>query len=140
MSSNVTGAVGAVAMAKMLAGRNDGYTIGLYVSSMNALVSALPETGRRHQIRRHLKHIAHPIIGDATHGKGAHNRWWAQHLGLQRLWLHATELRLRHPVDGREMVLRSDPRDATLNPDWHALLARPWVWADEGGDRSLCEV
>lgn len=100
-----------------------------YPHTRVALVEAQPETGRRHQIRRHLKHIAHPIIGDATHGKGAHNRWWAQHLGLQRLWLHATELRLQHPADGRELLLRSDPRDAALNPDWCALLAQPWAWA-----------
>lgn len=101
-----------------------------YPHTRVALVEACPETGRRHQIRRHLKHIAHPIIGDATHGKGAHNRWWAQFLGVQRLWLHAAELRLKHPADGRELVVRSDPRDAGLNPDWHDLLAQPWTWAE----------
>ncbi len=42
------------------------------------LVEPEPMTGRRHQIRRHLKHIAHPIIGDATHGKGKHNRFFAE--------------------------------------------------------------
>src|SRR2546427_3720852 len=56
-----------------------------------SLVEALPATGRRHQIRRHLKHVAHPIIGDATHGKGPLNRWWAERLGLQRLWLRRSE-------------------------------------------------
>lgn len=65
-----------------------------------SLVEAWPETGRRHQIRRHLKHLAHPILGDATHGKGWLNRWWAQQLGQQRLWLHAWELGLPHPVTG----------------------------------------
>ncbi|MCH8180122.1 MAG: pseudouridine synthase [Proteobacteria bacterium] len=99
-----------------------------YPSTRVALVEACPETGRRHQIRRHLKHLAHPIIGDATHGKGAHNRGWAERLGLQRLWLHAAELRLRHPVDGRELSVRSDPRDAALNADWCHLLSQPWDW------------
>lgn len=62
-----------------------------------ALVELQPLTGRRHQLRRHMKHIAHPIIGDATHGKGALNRTLAQLLGLQRLWLHAFRLVLQRP-------------------------------------------
>lgn len=72
-----------------------------------ALVLAEPETGRRHQIRRHLKHLAHPIIGDATHGKGPLNRWWAERLGLQRLWLHAWALDFTHPLTGAPVALRS---------------------------------
>ena len=63
-------------------------------SSRYALVEAFPLTGRRHQIRRHFKHIAHPLIGDTTHGKGAHNRAVASWLGVQRLWLHALSVRL----------------------------------------------
>ncbi|MBT9492815.1 MAG: pseudouridine synthase, partial [Paucibacter sp.] len=73
---------------------------GRFASSRYALVEASPLTGRRHQIRRHLKHIAHPIIGDTTHGKGAHNRAVAAHLGLNRLWLHGLELQIDHPVSG----------------------------------------
>ncbi len=49
-----------------------------------------------------------PILGDATHGKGALNRWWAQRLGGQRLWLHAHALQLRHPRTGE--ALRPDGR------------------------------
>lgn len=71
---------------------------------------AQPTTGRRHQIRRHLKHLAHPIIGDATHGKGPLNRWWAERLGLQRLWLHAWRLQLPHPAHGRLITLDSGLR------------------------------
>ncbi|WP_197065105.1 pseudouridine synthase, partial [Delftia sp. ZNC0008] len=73
-----------------------------------SLVQALPATGRRHQIRRHLKHVAHPIIGDATHGKGPLNRWWAERLGLQRLWLHAHALELAHPLTGEPLRLEAD--------------------------------
>ena len=58
-------------------------------TSRYALVEAQPLTGRRHQIRRHFKHIAHPLVGDATHGKGSHNRAVAAWLGVERLWLHA---------------------------------------------------
>lgn len=67
---------------------------GRHPSSRYALVAVEPLTGRRHQIRRHFKHIAHPLVGDTTHGKGAHNRAVAQWLGVQRLWLHAQAVEL----------------------------------------------
>ncbi|WCM94989.1 pseudouridine synthase [Acidovorax sp. NCPPB 2350] len=82
-----------------------------------SLVEARPETGRRHQIRRHLKHLAHPILGDATHGKGPLNRWWTQRLGLQRLWLHAWRLALPHPVSGQRLVLESGLHHPLLGLD-----------------------
>ena len=88
-----------------------------YPSTRVALVQAHPETGRRHQIRRHMKHLAHPIIGDATHGKGPLNRWWAERLGQQRLWLHAWQLTVPHPVTGAAMVFESGLR---------------WPWPAEG--------
>ena len=87
-------------------------------STRASLVLAQPHTGRRHQIRRHLKHVAHPILGDATHGKGPLNRWWAQRLGGQRLWLHAHALQLRHPRTGEALALTAD---------WHALPQVPEV-------------
>lgn len=101
-----------------------------YPQTRVALVEALPHTGRRHQIRRHLKHLAHPIIGDATHGKGAHNRWWAEHLGGQRLWLHAASLSLPHPHRAGEVLHIASPlSSAELNADWQRLLAEGWQWA-----------
>ena len=81
-----------------------------------ALLAVQPLTGRRHQIRRHCKALAHPLVGDATHGKGPLNRAVAAHLGLARLWLHAEALRLTHPVTGASLDLRSDP-----GPDWPRL-------------------
>jgi tRNA pseudouridine65 synthase len=78
-----------------------------------AEVELHPLTGRRHQLRRHTKHIAHPIIGDATHGKGPLNRAVAAHLGLQRLWLHAARLQMRHPVNGTWLDLA-----APCGPEW----------------------
>lgn len=74
-----------------------------------ALLALEPLQGRRHQIRRHLKHLAHPILGDATHGKGPLNRAVAAHLGVQRLWLHARQLDLRHPVSGEPVCLSAQP-------------------------------
>lgn len=67
---------------------------GRHPGSRYALVEVEPLSGRRHQIRRHFKHIAHPLVGDTTHGKGAHNRAVAAHLGASRLWLHAASLTL----------------------------------------------
>jgi tRNA pseudouridine65 synthase len=78
-----------------------------------ALVDIHPETGRRHQIRRHFKHLGHPLIGDATHGKGAHNRAVAAWLGTRRLWLHAAAIMLPHPDDGRPVSV-----DAVPGPEW----------------------
>jgi len=76
-----------------------------------ALLEAEPLQGRRHQIRRHLKHIAHPILGDATHGKGPLNRAVSAHLGLRRLWLHAAELGFQHPMTGTSLLLKSAAKD-----------------------------
>jgi tRNA pseudouridine65 synthase len=76
-----------------------------YPTSRYALVELVPKTGRQHQLRRHLKHIAHPVIGDATWGKGIHNRYFQQRFGGGRLLLACTRLELRHPQDGRVLVI-----------------------------------
>ncbi len=60
-----------------------------------AWVEARPHTGRLHQIRRHLKHISCPIIGDVKYGKGEHNRLFRERYALHRLALHAASLQLR---------------------------------------------
>jgi tRNA pseudouridine65 synthase len=65
-----------------------------------AWLEVVPETGRLHQIRRHLKHISHPLIGDVRYGKGEHNRLFRSRFGLYRLALHAAELSLEHPASG----------------------------------------
>lgn len=62
-----------------------------------ALVEARPRTGRLHQIRRHLKHISCPLIGDVRYGKGEHNRIFRTEHGLHRLALHAISLTVPHP-------------------------------------------
>jgi tRNA pseudouridine65 synthase len=80
---------------------------GAFAHTRCALIELQPETGRRHQLRRHCKHMAHPIIGDATHGKGPLNRALAQHLGVQRLWLHAAALNLLHPFTGAMLTIHA---------------------------------
>lgn len=69
-----------------------------------ALVEARPHTGRLHQIRRHLKHLSCPLIGDVRYGKGEHNRLFRTEHDLHRLALHATRLTVPHP-DGTTLVI-----------------------------------
>jgi tRNA pseudouridine65 synthase len=94
------------------------YEVEGYPTSRYALVELQPLTGRRHQLRRHLAHIAHPIIGDATYGRGRHNRFFQQHFGCGRLLLACTRLQFRHP-DGHDMAVTADVGD-----DFRALLSR----------------
>ncbi|MFP5504421.1 MAG: pseudouridine synthase [Candidatus Sericytochromatia bacterium] len=82
---------------------------GRFPTTRCALVELEPLTGRRHQLRRHMKHLAHPIIGDATHGKGQLNRDLAALLGLQRLWLHACGMEFSHPVSGETVTIAAEP-------------------------------
>ena len=78
-------------------------------TSRYSLLELAPETGRKHQLRRHMKHISHPIIGDANHGRGRHNRYFAERFGEGRLMLAATELKFSHPVIGLGMHLKAEP-------------------------------
>ena len=68
-----------------------------------SLVEAFPETGRLHQIRRHLRHISHPLVGDVTYGSGAINRHYRATYDLHRLALHASAIAFPHPVTGRRI-------------------------------------
>jgi tRNA pseudouridine65 synthase len=90
---------------------------GRHPTSRYALVEVEPLSGRRHQIRRHFKHIAHPLVGDTTHGKGAHNRAVATWLGVSRLWLHATWLELPGSDAGAARVIES-----AAGAEWASLL------------------
>jgi tRNA pseudouridine65 synthase len=76
-----------------------------------ALVEARLHTGRLHQIRRHLKHISCPLIGDVRYGKGEHNRIFREHHALHRLALHATSLAVAHPDGSRLAVTSPLPAD-----------------------------
>lgn len=98
-------------------------------SSRYALVDVEPVTGRRHQIRRHFKHIAHPLVGDSTHGKGPHNRAVAQWLGVSRLWLHALEVQL--PMAQGTLIVRAEcaAHWAQLNGN-ETPASAPQVWSN----------
>jgi tRNA pseudouridine65 synthase len=81
------------------------HAVDRYPTSRYALLELVPETGRRHQIRRHLKHVAHPVIGDATYGKGRHNRLFATLFGSTRLLLACAGMRLVHPATREPLAL-----------------------------------
>lgn len=93
------------------------FAVDRYPTARYSLVAAEPLTGRRHQVRRHLKHVAHPIVGDTSYGKGTHNRFFRSRFGLDRLLLVASELRFVHPYTGDPVLIR-----AARDPDWERLL------------------
>ena len=80
---------------------------GRHPTSRYSLLNVTPRTGRKHQIRRHMKHIFHPIIGDTTHGDGRHNRIFREHLHCQRLLLCAREISFAHPDNGATITIRA---------------------------------
>jgi tRNA pseudouridine65 synthase len=86
----------------------------LAVSGRYSLVEARPRTGRLHQIRRHLKHISCPLIGDVRYGKGEHNRHFRNNYDLHRLALHCHGLALDHPTRPGERVQLRAPLPADL--------------------------
>jgi tRNA pseudouridine65 synthase len=79
-----------------------------------SLVELLPKTGRKHQLRRHLSHLRHPIIGDSKHGDLRQNRSAAEHFGCDRLMLHASELSLTHPFTGEPLTIRAGLDDVWM--------------------------
>ncbi len=86
-----------------------------------SLVEARPKTGRKHQIRKHLKHLNHPIVGDTRYGRGEINRYFRQY-GIQRLLLHCHYLGLQHPATGENLHIHA-PLDST----WQRfLMGKNW--------------
>ena len=81
--------------------------VGRYATARYSLLSVMPKSGRKHQIRRHMKHIFHPVIGDTTHGDGRHNRFFRGQLDCQRLLLAATEMVFDHPLTETVVCIRA---------------------------------
>ena len=80
-------------------------------ASLRDLVLARPETGRLHQIRRHLRHINHPLVGDVAYGSGEINRHYRATYALHRLALHAYRLAFTHPVTGARVAVEAPVPD-----------------------------
>lgn len=96
-----------------------------FPTSRYTLLWIRPETGRWHQIRRHLAHIRHPVVGDTGHGDGKHNRLFRQHLNIHRLMLHASALSFHEPESGQPLSFALSPDDSftRLFPEITALIS-----------------
>ncbi|WP_444898558.1 pseudouridine synthase [Microbulbifer sp. VAAC004] len=100
------------------------YEVDRYPTSRYSLVEIQLKTGRRHQIRRHFKHIHHPLIGCPKYGKSSHNHFFSQQFNCGRLLLHAVKLELQHPVSQKLLVLQAEPRGKFMK------LLQTFGWSD----------
>ena len=92
-------------------------------TSRYSLVRLTPETGRKHQLRRHMRHVFHHIVGDTSHGDGRHNRFFRTQYDCARMLLHAESLALNHPVTGESLLLK-----AGLDDQWLRIMEEfAWV-------------
>ena len=90
------------------------YPVGNYPEARYSLVRAEPVSGRRHQIRRHLSNASHPIVGDAVHGDGKHNRLFRSLFNCYHLLLHAERISFQHPVLEERITLTIPPHNDFL--------------------------
>ncbi|MGE4396845.1 MAG: tRNA pseudouridine(65) synthase TruC [Sulfurimonas sp.] len=99
------------------------YSVGKYDKSRYSLVQLEPQTGRKHQLRRHMKHISHHILGDTKYGRGEHNKLMRSEFNCHRMLLHASELQIKHPHTGEMLIIKA-PLDESFNSickffNWH---------------------
>lgn len=106
------------------------HKMGRFDFQRYSLVKLQPKTGRKHQLRRHLNHISHPIIGDVQHGDRHHNHFFNEWLGQHRLYLAATSLTFRHPSTNEVMTLQA-PLETSFKSTLNTL------WPDQTFDLSL---
>ena len=91
--------------------------VGKYQTARYSFVELKPQTGRKHQLRRHLKHIFHPIIGDSKHGDLHQNRAFSHYFAVKRLMLHASTIKMMHPVTHEPLTIH-----ANLSEEWLTVL------------------
>jgi len=95
-----------------------------YPTARYSLLALYPETGRRHQLRRHMKHISHHLLGDTTYGRGDHNQVFRKELSCRRLLLHAWSLEFFHPDTQKQVLIQ-----APLDPEFQAVI-EAFEWGD----------
>lgn len=95
------------------------YPAGKFSSARYSLVQLFPKTGRKHQLRRHLKHLFHPIMGDTNYGDLHQNRALTAHTGCDRLFLHANQLSITHPHKLQKITI-----NAPLDSQWQRLFSQ----------------
>lgn len=94
------------------------HSTGSFPTTRYCLMEMKPLTGRKHQLRRHMAHLRHPIVGDTTHGDGKHNKLFRELYDSHRLLLHASSLKFVHPFTQREITI-----EAGLDETWQKLCA-----------------
>lgn len=90
---------------------------GKHPTSRYSLVEAVPTTGRMHQLRKHLSHVFHPIIGDRTHGCNKQNKLFLEQWEMTTMLLHASQLSFKHPVTGEDVKIQ-----AALQPEFARVM------------------
>lgn len=95
------------------------YPAGKFQTARYSLVQLFPQTGRKHQLRRHLKHLFHPIIGDTNYGDLHQNRAFTANTGCDRLFLHSNQLRFTHPH-----TLQKIEVNAPLDEQWQSVFSQ----------------
>ena len=96
------------------------YKVGRYDSARFSWLGLTPHTGRKHQLRRHLKHIFHPIVGDTSHGDGKQNTFFRDQYQCYRLMLHANNLQLIHPALHTPLQIKA-PLPGDLRDPLHSM-------------------
>ncbi|OCG21178.1 MULTISPECIES: tRNA pseudouridine(65) synthase TruC [unclassified Gilliamella] len=93
--------------------------VGKFDTARYSFIELKPKTGRKHQLRRHMKHIFHPILGDSKHGDLHQNRAFTDYFGIKRLMLHASVLKFTHPIEQKQMTI-----NAQLDSSWKNILLK----------------
>jgi len=83
------------------------FPVSRYPVARYSLIRLIPKTGRKHQLRRHMKHIFHPIVGDTKHGRGEHNKLFREKYDCNRLLLHAKRVEFIHPMDKKKIIIEA---------------------------------
>ena len=104
------------------------YTVSRYPAARYSLLRLVPKTGRKHQLRRHMKHIFHPIVGDTKHGRGEHNKLFREKFNCHRLLLHAVKIEFIHPIYKNRIIV-----DAPLDIMFKTLF-KSFSWEEIGYD------
>jgi tRNA pseudouridine65 synthase len=98
----------AVTLYQTLARSEIPYSSGKFPTSRYSLIEVEPETGRMHQIRKHMSHIFHPIIADRPHGCNKQNKFFLEHFAMDTMMLHASELEFIHPQLRTNIHIKAD--------------------------------
>lgn len=105
-----------------------------------SLVEIAPHTGRVHQIRRHLRHLNHPLIGDSTYGRGQINRAMRETYGLPRMVLHAYRVSFEHPFTKHPVeIVAPLPGDLCETFGAMAIPAENWQALEADASRAWME-